>query len=248
MTLKDDTNTGIVQIPPRVILYGTPKIGKSTFCSQAPGNIFLDIEGGTKNLNVTRILKEKMPTFPDFLAYLDKLLIEEHDFKALTIDTADYLERLMMQKAAEEHGESDFGKIGYGKGYPTLVNMWKYVCDKLDEIRDQRGMLIVLIVHEKLAKIKEPNIEQYEKWSLDMTEQGVSVIKAWADIIMFAREEVFTEKTKDKRVRATKGDRMLYTHNTPGHLAGNRYNLPQEIPFTWNDFINAFNQSTKETE
>ena len=29
-------------LPPRIVLYGEPKIGKSTFCSQIPNALFLD--------------------------------------------------------------------------------------------------------------------------------------------------------------------------------------------------------------
>ena len=31
---------------PKVVVYGGPKIGKSTFCAQIPGAIVIDIEGG----------------------------------------------------------------------------------------------------------------------------------------------------------------------------------------------------------
>ena len=40
--------------PERILLYGVEGVGKSTFASNAPRAIFLDIEEGTKHLDVER--------------------------------------------------------------------------------------------------------------------------------------------------------------------------------------------------
>ena len=56
-----------------------------------------------------------------------------------------------------------------------------------------------------------------------------------SDIILFVNYFVGTTKSKtgfNERVRATgSGERILYTEDRPSFIAGNRYNLPDEIPF-----------------
>ena len=64
MSLKNVTR-GVVKKPLRVVVYGPPGVGKTTFASQAPNPIFLPVEDGTDFLDVARFPKPK--TFDDVL-------------------------------------------------------------------------------------------------------------------------------------------------------------------------------------
>src|SRR6185312_11985274 len=86
--------------PPRIILYGTPKVGKTTFASNIKGAIFLDVEGGTGNLPVTRIERDRLDNYTDVMACLNALLSQEHDFGTLVIDSADFLEKVLQKQVA----------------------------------------------------------------------------------------------------------------------------------------------------
>ena len=226
--------------PPRIILYGSPGVGKSSFAAAIPGSFFLDVEGGTNELEVTRLGRESLETYEDVTEALNALLIQDHDYSTVVIDTADFLEKVLMKQVATENGKKDFSQInGYGREYIALANVWRGVCQTLDEIREKRGLAIVLIAHETLRKIKEPDTETYEKYTLALDPRTVDFLEAWCDCILFAKEEVYTEKDKSQRVRASKGDRVIYTKDCPHYLAKNRYGLPPAIPFTWGDFSTA---------
>lgn len=41
----------------KVVVYGPEGIGKSTFAAQFPNPLFIDIEGGTKHMDVARTPK-----------------------------------------------------------------------------------------------------------------------------------------------------------------------------------------------
>ena len=60
-------------LPPRVCIYGPEKIGKSTFCSQAPNVVALDIEGGFEFIKINRYKPESLE---DVFAFIDELLTE----------------------------------------------------------------------------------------------------------------------------------------------------------------------------
>ena len=236
-------------LPPRIVLYGEPKIGKSTFCSQIPSALFLDVEGGTGHLDVMRVEREMHSTWKDVCAVLDGLLVQEHGFQAVVIDTADFLEKVLQLQAATEHDAKTFAKIGYGKGDVSVANMWREVTQKLDALRERRGLAIVVIVHETVKKVTEPEADSsYDRFTLAVSAKSAELIEAWADAILFAKVEVYTSKKKEglkERVSAVEGDRDLLTRNQPHHLAGNRYNLPEVIPFTWEAFSEAFVNATK---
>jgi hypothetical protein len=230
--------------PPRIILYGPPGVGKSTFASNISGAVFLDVEGGTGNLPVVRIDRDRLETADGVTAALNAVLSQDHGFTAVVIDSADFLEKVLQKQVAQEHGVADFGKIGYGKGPVTLVNVWRGITQLLDEIRERRNMAVVLIAHETLKKINDPDTETYDKQTLAMENKSVEHLEAWCDCIFFAKQEVYTQKDKQQRVRATAGDRMLYTEDCPAYLAKNRYGLPRELPFSWSAFHEAFAKAT----
>jgi hypothetical protein len=236
-------------MPPRIVLMGTPKIGKSTFASNIPNAIFLDVEGGTGHLNVTRVKREMLSTWTDVCAVLDGLLVQEHSFQAVVLDTADFLEKVLQSQAAIEHDVKSFAKIGYGKGDVSVANMWREITQKLDALRERRGMAIIVIAHETVKKVTEPEADSsYDRFTLAMSAKSAELLEAWADAILFAKVEVYTSKKKEglkEKVTATEGDRVLLTRNAPHHLAGNRYNLPEVIPFTWDAFSQAFVEATK---
>ena len=236
-------------LPPRIILYGEPKIGKSKFCSNIPNAIFLDVEGGTGHLDIRRVEREFLSTWADICAALDGLLVQEHDFQAAIIDTADFMEKVLQLQAATEHDVRTFAKIGYGKGDVSVANMWREVTQKLDALRERRGMAIILIAHETVKKVTEPEADSsYDRFTLAVSPKSAELLEAWADAILFAKVEVYTSKKKEglkEKVTAVEGDRVLLTRNAPHHLAGNRYNLPEVLPFTWEAFSQAFIEATK---
>ena len=77
-------------MPPRLIVYGTEGIGKSTFASEAPAPIFVQTEDGLAEIEC-----DKFPlatTFEEVQAALSELYSEQHDFQTVVIDSFDWLE------------------------------------------------------------------------------------------------------------------------------------------------------------
>jgi adenylate kinase family enzyme len=226
--------------PPRIVLYGTPKSGKSTFASMIPDNLFLDIEGGSGALNASRINANELRSYDQFMTVLRSVYEQEHNFKSLTIDTLDTLEQLVFAQAAKEHSKASIADVGYGAGYVTAQNIWKDILQKFDYLRERKNMMIVLIAHDVVRRHDDPLTESYDRYSLSLHDKTSSLIKNWADVIGFVNNEVFVKKEevgfKNTVKRATAGEKILHTVESPAFLAGNRYGLPAEIPFTWESF------------
>ena len=65
--------------PPRIIVYGDHKIGKSTFGASCPRPVFLQTEDGIESLGVDAL--PLCRTLDDVFAQLNSILNEEHNFK-----------------------------------------------------------------------------------------------------------------------------------------------------------------------
>ena len=52
---KDVYKRQVVPCAQKVVVYGVEGIGKTTFASKFPDPLFIDVEGGTKHLDVARV-------------------------------------------------------------------------------------------------------------------------------------------------------------------------------------------------
>lgn len=239
-------------LPPRLVVYGSPKVGKTSFAASIPNNLIIDLEGGSGALPVARVEKEKLATLADVLAVLDALAAQEHGFGAVTLDSADWLETLIGNQIAAEAGKRHLEDIPYQAGHKKLPDLWKQVFDKLTMLREQRGMVVVFIAHDQVKRYDSPLTESYDRHQLKMHKQSADILTEWVDCLLFARQQVFIDKSdvgfKKTVRRGVGGGRVLHTVESPAFAAGNRYGLPDELPLNWDSFIQAFNTSAAEPE
>lgn len=228
--------------PPRLVMYGPPKIGKTSLLASIPGNITLDVEGGSTAQKMARIEKDKLNSFDDFMAALLALHDQPHDFSSFAIDTVDWLETLIFEQAAKEHGKTSIADVGYGAGYATAQNIWKQVLQAFDDIRLKRGMMVLLVAHEAQVTYNNPMGDNYDRYNIklrnnDKGSSSASIIKEWCDAMLFINKETFVKKQKEglKEVKkaGTSEKVFFHTQEAPAYLAGNRYGLPALIPFSW---------------
>ena len=82
---------GRVSLPQRVTVYGPGGIGKSTLCALAPNPVFLDIEGGTNELDIARIAG--LSNFASVRECMGSPAIDQFD--TVVIDSITKLEELV---------------------------------------------------------------------------------------------------------------------------------------------------------
>lgn len=237
MTLKT-TKTG--GLPPRILIYGPPKIGKSSFGANAPEPIFQQIEDGLDALNVEAF--EQATTFEEVMMNMVQLRDEQHDKKTLVTDSLDHLERLIWKQVCEESNVTsiELANGGYGKGYVAALNLWTEFYGLQNELRKQRGMVIVNIAHAQIKRFESPVVDAFDRYEIKLHKSAAALAVELSDIILFANYYVgikkeadsAKQKDEDKRKRGVgSGERILYAEERPAFIAGNRYSLPSEIPF-----------------
>lgn len=228
--------------PPRLVVYGSGGIGKSTFASSAPDTVFLDIENGLDGIESAKI---KIKTWQDVLDAITALHEQDHEFKTLAVDSIDWLERIIHKQVAIEDGKEHIEELGYGRGYKLAVDLWNQFLQGLNSLRDNKQMAIILLAHEQVKRFNDPTMDSYDRYALKLHDSASSIIFEWADAVMFAREKVHIVKEDGgfnkeiKKAKSIGGMRVLQTVNNPAYMAKHRASLalPDEISLDWNDFI-----------
>jgi hypothetical protein len=235
MSLKN-VKKGRLETPLCVVLYGPEGIGKSTFAANAPAPIFLGSEDGTSELDVARF---PMPeNWPACIEALDELA-GEHDYRTAVIDTADWIEPLIHDHVCEQGQKDSIEDFGYGKGYALALEEWRTLFAKLDALRMQRGMHVIILAHSQVKTFRNPVGDDYDRYELKLHGKAAALVKEWPKAVLFANYKTYTRE-KDGRVRGIgDGSRVVYTEHRPAWDAKNRYDLPYEMPLNWEEFERA---------
>jgi hypothetical protein len=248
MSMIDQIHRGRRHSPPRLLIYGTEGIGKSTTAAAAPKPIFVPTEDGLDQIDCDSFPLAK--SLDDVEAALQALGAEKHNFETVVIDSVDWLERLIWDKLCEQYGVSSIEKVdgGYAKGYTHALTHWRRVLDTLNQLRLERDMCVVLLAHAKVEKFEDPETSAYDRYSPRLHKHANALVTEWVDAVLFATRKIIT-KTEDAgfgRERTTAaglgkdgGERILRCVGSPACIAKNRYSLPAELPLSWPALMKA---------
>jgi hypothetical protein len=254
MTLLSQVQRGKQPMPPRLMVYGTEGIGKSTLAAGAPKPVFIQTEDG-----LGEIACDKFPLAPsveDVLAALAELLAQAHEYQTVAIDSLDWLERLIFDSVCREYRVQSIEKAdgGYQRGYVQALAHWRKVLDALTALRDAKGMAVILIAHAKVEKFEDPEATTYDRYSPRLNKHACALLSEWSDAVLFATRKIRTQtedtgfgrtRTIAVGVGAEGGERILRTVGGPSCVAKNRYALPAELPLSWPALFAGLTQETQ---
>lgn len=241
-------NTENMIRPPRIVLYGTPKIGKSTFASQAPSPLFFDLEDGLDGIPSAKI---RMHSLAEIIDGINSLGAQEHNYQTLVIDTLSQVQSFIYEAVCAENKVTHIEQIGYGKGYAFAINKWQQLLELLTLLRNEKGIMPILIAHDEIKKFADPTSDSYDYYRPLLREQYCDMVLQWADGIFFAQQKASVKKEiagiGKINAKAQDGGRVLHTVEQPSFIAGHRTSLglPDEIDFSYEAFINALNTKGK---
>jgi hypothetical protein len=230
---------GSVARPPRIVLYGTHGVGKSSFAAQADKPVFIQTEEGLDALNVTAFPLSR--SYDDVMEAIGSLYTEDHDFGTVVLDSADWMEQLIFKQVAINHKINNIEDMGYGKGYAFAVDLWRNVMEGFDLLRNEKNMQIIFLAHTQIKRYDDPLVDSYDRYMLDLHKGGAAIISEWCDLLMFANYRVNTVKSdvgfNQKKTRAVgAGERILHTQERPGWVAKSRWALPESMDLDYATF------------
>lgn len=228
--LKISLPTGKVKAsrksPKNFVLYGQPKIGKTTSLSQLDNCLILDLENGTDMIDALKIKVKNLRE----LSQVGKQILEANKpYKYIAVDTVTQLEVWCEYEAKKLYQNTPMGKnfdkdnqglsvlsLPNGAGYLYLRQAYKKWIDRLNTLADH----VILVGHLKEAKIDKKGKEVAVK-DLDLTGKIKNITCANADAIGY----VFREDDQTMISFDSMGD--IQAGSRCDHLKG------QTFPLDW---------------
>lgn len=221
----------------KVVIYGPEGIGKSTFASKFPDPVFIDTEGSTKDMNVSRF--EKASSWQMLLDQCTYVRDNPSVCRTLVVDTIDWAEQMCVKQICDNYNKDGIESFGYGNGYVYVKEEFGRFLNLLSEVVDV-GVNVVLTAHAQIRKFELPDeMGAYDRWELKLgkktSSQTSPIVKEWADMLLFANYKIYSVAAdKDgKKHKAQGGRRVMYTSHHPCWDAKNRYGLPDECDFDY---------------
>jgi hypothetical protein len=222
---------GKITRPQKAVIYGPEGVGKSTLAGRLPEPVFLDTEGGTHHLDVVRL--DSASTWDEITSAVTQLAKSEHPFKTLVIDTADWLEKRLVEHLCRKSNKDSIEDFGYGKGWVILAEEFARFLHSLDTLV-ARGMHVVFLAHGTVRKFEAPDqAGSYDRFELKLSKQVAPLLKEWADVVLFGNYVTKIAEKDNGKLRGIGGkERVLFANHSAAYDAKNRHGLPDKLAFT----------------
>lgn len=241
---------GVIAKAQKVVIYGPEGIGKTSLASQFPDPVFIDTEGSTSNMDVSRM--DKPTSWTMLLSQIDYVK-QTMPCKTLVIDTIDWSERLCTDYITSEANKKSITSFGYGEGFIRLEEEFGKFLNRLTDLIEM-GINVVLTAHAKISKFEQPDeMGAYDRWELKLgnktTAKTAPLTKEWADMVLFCNYKTLSVATDDKgtKFKGQGGKRVIYTSHHPAWDAKNRFGLPDEMDMSYASIAHIFQEKPSQT-
>lgn len=213
-----------------VLVYGAPKVGKTSFAAKFKKNLLCAFEMGYNAID--GIYAQPIQKWSDFkllLRQLDQPAAKEK-FDTVTIDTASIAYDLCEQYVCAQNGVQKISEIPWGQGYTQVKTEFESSLRKITMM----GYGLILIAHQEIRKetIDGNDVEFY---SPALNKRCYEICNRLVDVIGYIAVEWDAEGNSE---------RYLYTRQTPRVVAGSRYKyLPPKIRFGYQELVDAIGQA-----
>lgn len=212
-----------------VLIYGKPKVGKTTFITNVPNYLLAATE---KGYNYLEVIKQDITCWQDFLKLALALSTQEHKYKTLVVDTADWLYKYCEQYTMTKHKVEHPSDLGYGKGFALVRDEFTRVINKVN----MNGMNFIFTSHAK-EKTEKTKTGEWTVMGTSLGGTAETFIAGLCDIVLYF-------------YISDDGQRLMRTKPTKYILAGDRSKaLPEIMPIDFmllSDYLNGKKKISKE--
>ena len=209
-----------------IIIYGAPKIGKSTFASQFPNALFVATEPGLSHLEVYQVPVTGWVQFKHLCGIVAK---DPLHIETLVIDTIDILYLQCFDAVCKEAGVEHPSDESHGKVWSMVSSEFRRVLARLSLLRTKYGkkMGLVMVSHVRIVD-EESRTGTKRSYAMNLSNSPRIIVTSMSDLYLFADV-------------ADDGSRVLRTKGTKGWAAGDRTGmLPETMPLSYDALSAAF--------
>lgn len=219
-----------------LMVYGLPKVGKTTLLSKFEKCLICSFEPGTNALN--NVYVQPVNSWTDWKKMIKQLKMPQvqEKFATLGIDTADLAWEACVKWICNENNVEKIGDIPYGQGYDMAKKEFRETFKELAFM----GYGLVFVSHSDEKVFKDEKGEEYTQICPALPKRPYDVINKMVDIIAYLRRIKIndTEKT------------YMFFRGNDRFLAGSRYKyMVDKIEFSYENLVQAiYDAIDKEVE
>ena len=204
----------ISQDPKILLIYGPPKIGKTTMLSKLDKCLILDTEQGARMVDGHIVEVDSRKALIDLI----KKAKDGHSFKYIALDTIDKVVQWAETAVCEEHEVQSLADLPFGKGWGLARDKVMNTIKTLSSLCDH----LIIVGHRKTAKAIVEGNDTIEPESLEITGRLKNMIMADCDAIGY----VFRDEEEELKL-TFKSNNALEAGSRSPHLRG------QILNFDW---------------
>jgi len=237
---KLKTKKGGDWVPPKLVIYGEEKSGKTTTATQAPRPLYIGTDNGCRRLDVDYL--DPPETWLEFVEQLQFVAeyAKADGFETIVTDTLNGVVDLCAQWVCQTMygGKWDDPKYGFlawgAKGWNGVDEQMRKVLPLYDKLIDS-GVWVVMLMHQRIERITLPEGGEYTRWMPAVHKTVWPRIGQWVDATLRIDYDKSTAEVDGHKRVITDGTRLLRCGDTLADVAGTRagYELPAEMPLSW---------------
>ena len=216
MKLTKEKRKAVSVNPSTLLLYGAPKVGKTTMLSQLDDCLIIDTEKGSRMIEgYIQEVNSRDELIETLIAIKES---KDVKYKYIAIDTIDKVAEWAERRVCEEESVNSIADLAFGKGYGLVREKVAKTISHFKEVAEH----LIIIGHRKVAYAVTEGNPIVIPESLDLTGKLKNVIMAGCDAIGY----VYRDDKENLMVSFKANDSIEAGSRCP-HLKG------QEVKFEW---------------